>query len=269
MTTAETYLNRLNDYYSKDKQIGVTENDDDFRCAHVKDCRYKDYQIFRGADTFVGTWYGKSPKLLFVSLDRGEGKSNFDSRRYEIENRVPRNRHMIGILETAKRILDYEYAPSNKQSLLLNYTEVFSRCAMINSAKCCVKDEKHSMAMAPKRFYTKCRPYVKDEVDILEPDIIVTQGILAWLTIEKYKTGIENINDTIENKCSPHNINEIKDAAEKYLYRLVDSNTLVLRSVHPSAWGKGENRWDYYTKSILPVMADLVRELLCIKITSC
>ncbi|MFN6991955.1 MAG: uracil-DNA glycosylase family protein, partial [Fervidobacterium sp.] len=181
----------------------------------------------------IGENYGEHEhfKVLIASLDRGKGKEDLEGRLKEIEEvcieRKELNPHMKGTLDALKII--FSDVKVNED------VELFKHFAMINTAKCCVGD---SMAQAPWKFFDNCKEYTKGEIDILQPDIIITQGRCAAEVFELLYPELKNKDEWYERK-GEINIGD-------------NHKALVICSVHPSARGKWKNIWQGFIKNRLP-----------------
>lgn len=173
------YLEKLKDYYAKNgisyKNLRDSNTDNPNKCNK---CQVDDK--FRGADTFVGSKYGHYLiKLVFVSSDVGNIKPKevsdyeFEGRRKCLENQdlCLKTPH-IRITNKITRMI---YGVNDRIAL--------EHCCLINVTKCCVgvknKEE------APGDFFNKCKEHVIKEIEILKPNIIITQGKRADESIDE------------------------------------------------------------------------------------
>lgn len=222
----EDYVNKLREFYKKEK-IGR----DNFNCRNSKKC-FEGLNISegrRGSEAHVGSNYGEPFKVLIVSLDRGKEAENIDNRTKEIEGLREEvlNPHMKGTLATLKVILSDVKVNED--------VELFRQFAMINAAKCCIG---LNMNQAPWRFFKNCMDYTRGEIEILEPDVIITQGRRAA---------------DVFGLLYP----DLKDKGEWYKRKgeisLNNKKVLVTCFAHPSARGnKWKNEWKRFVKEGLP-----------------
>lgn len=171
-------IEELKEYY-REQGISAME----FSCEHYDDCKRGCKVFVTAAEAQVGTEYEKRtlPRVLFVSLDSGELVENpaektveysrNNERLEKLEDAGPRNRHWFQTLELAHRIL-------NRFDKDLEFENIISYIAHTNSAKCC--QNKEGKVKADKVLFNNCKRYLRGEISILDPDIIVTQGDEAW-----------------------------------------------------------------------------------------
>jgi hypothetical protein len=165
-------------------------------------CRFKD-QCQNGCDKFtgpksayVGTGYEANtlPRLLFLSLDSGSGELDDIERlptavrrQEEIECNVsalPKNRHWYRTHELAYHILR-KFKPD------LELPEAKRYFAHANSAKCCMNNPGKKKAAAT--LFKNCERYLKGEITILLPRVIVTQG-------QEARAAVSNLADRVANR---------------------------------------------------------------------
>lgn len=193
-------INRLKEYYDK---RGISSLN--FHCQHYDSCIQvvKDRSKFAtGRAPDVGTEYGKGilPRLLFLSLDSGSAPLDPKKRSFD----APQNQNG-GWLPTSKRELNQHWYITHQFAwhvfneinktfgLSLNIGKInndhhfqppdeihkikpfFSHT---NSIKCSVNKENRKQA--PDLLYKNCRKFIINELHILDPDILVTQGNFAW-----------------------------------------------------------------------------------------
>lgn len=214
-------LKELGEYYQKE---GISALD--FRCQYLPICSKGNKNFVEAKATFVGTEYEKGtlPRLLFVSLD--PGSSEHDSHRRTLDyvrfqeehecntDELEKPRHWYRTHELAMVLLK-KFNPD------LQIQDSHLYFAHINTVKCCVGNDNH--ASAKDILFRNCQRYIGDEIIILKPDVLVTQGKQAKVAIEK----IFGISEFMENKqfCSP-----------KWAL-LGDRKTLWLHTNHPRNFG--------------------------------
>src|SRR3990170_1905115 len=210
-------LKKLEDYY---KQNGIFATE--FFCKHKSECSDGCENFTGPKSAFVssGYEYGALPRLLFLSLDSGNG-DKIDKNRlpYSVRKReevrdvlaLPKHKHWFRTHELAWYIL-------KEFNELLKIGEAKGYFAHANSAKCCMN--KSQKKKADKILFKNCQKYLKKELEILEPKIIVTQGNEAKNAIlEIIESRIKNINGF----ASIVNIN--------------NRETFWLHTYHPNNWG--------------------------------
>ena len=154
-----------------------------------------------GHSAYVGAEYeGAEPRLLFVALDLGTVLRNddpgFSYVRPEFRSlegvRAVRTRIMERILSgtdthirTGKTIQRWTVNGMNEIAgpILGNSgADVMRSFAYVNAVKCTMN--KSGRGVADSRLYTNCRKYLRGEMDILSPDVIITLGQKAFQGVE-------------------------------------------------------------------------------------
>lgn len=126
----------------------------------------------------MGPRYGEGtlPRLLFLSLDSGEGRRDPQQRTGEAVRRqaldcdvaaLPKNRHWYRTHEMAWELLR-QFEPH------LTVADTRLHFAHVNSAKCC--QNKRGRERADSTLFENCRRFIPGELRILKPDVVVTQG---------------------------------------------------------------------------------------------
>ena len=217
-----------------------------FTCPHHDECS-KDSPCFTGPKAaYVGGRYeyahdARLPRLLFVSLDSGSAERNPTNRLPEAVRAQtialclgPKTRHWYRTHELAacifNTILGTCMTPRQAQQYF----------AHTNSAKCC--QNRPSRGLAHRRLFTNCRPYLRGELKVLRPDVIVTQGDLA-------KIGVCAALD-----CPPVEIQGVNHV------RIAGRTALWLPTYHPRAWGlfnRQRRSWATLAESIAAFVTTL------------
>lgn len=231
-------LNELNGFYN---QKGII-NDENFNCCNKDVCCSYGIDLAQGMQCHIGTKYTEREKVLVVSLDcGGGGKQNITERTKTIEKLIVEiiiNPHMRG---TIRCISDfYEMGENNKEALRYY--------AMTNSCKCTRKSD--SMDKLPWRFYEKCADLKKEEIKIIDPDVIYFQG-----------------KDSLIN-CQFTDIPSVNDSLKEFIKFLVidDRKYVSVICIHPSARGRNaKKRKDFYDNKIVEINR-FIRENLLNKI---
>ncbi len=174
------------EHYYRSKGILST----DFTCPYKNKCSF-DCSAFTGPKSaFVSTGYeaNQLPRLLFLSLDSGIGKQNYLDRlptAVRQQNEVDtdtlvlhKHKHWYRTHELAHYILR-RFKPD------LTVEDAKHYFAHANSAKCCMN--KKQKKQADKILFKHCREYLDEELAILDPKIIVTQGNEAKFGIERFR----------------------------------------------------------------------------------
>lgn len=194
-------LQELDDYY---RRRGI--HPQGFRCCCRDACASTTNRFTEAKSAFVGTRYEDRSAgccLLFLGLDPGEGEewSEPEQRTPEaiqqkIESDRPGdNQHWWGTLRFALRILSifddklnklYEDLESDYGDCRLSHKRFLNRkqtefqllvtpsFAHANAVRCSVNAK--NKKQASPILYANCQKYLCEELEILRPDIIVTQG---------------------------------------------------------------------------------------------
>lgn len=158
----------------------------DFACCHHTECSKQSPGFTQAKEAFVSTGYERHtlPRLLFLSLDSGSCdqcpamRTMGALREQESKTdvcRLPKARHWYRTHELAQIILS-AFQPG------LHIEAAKQYFAHTNSAKCCANNPGRAKGSAG--MFRNCRGYIRGEVAILRPDIIVTQGAEAHRSIE-------------------------------------------------------------------------------------
>ncbi len=208
---------KLFDYYFENGILATN-----FVCTHKQDC-IGDCESFTGPKSaFVGENYGMTelPKLLFLSLDSGSddpvNKNRLPISVMEKENArdlstLHKHKHWYRTHEIAWHIL-HRFNPS------LEIEDVNKHFVHANSAKCCMN--KKQRKKADKVLFKNCRKYLDEEIEILEPNIIDTQGAEAKKAIKLLLDG---------------EVNRVDDFAA--IIKFKTNKIYWLHTYHPNNWG--------------------------------
>lgn len=225
-------IGKLDKYY---RQQGIHPLH--FSCKHYKDCKSYSDKFTETKATFIGTEYAKAtlPRLLILSLDafnapKDPRKRSFRWVRKVIEqNGLPKKKinHWYKTFETAKTLLHKLY--EHKFDKILAIDDVGPFFAHVNSAKCCAHQISHKQAHS--MLFKNCREYIPNEIELLEPDIIVTQGKMA-------RKAIEGNFEVI--KPSRGDINTYPCGFE--IVKINWKKVFVFHTFHPSNYGNFHNQ---------------------------
>ena len=189
-----TMLANLENYY---RESGILSTA--FQCKHERECRGhlpltpesatspQDAKntFTKAKAAFVGDRYCECvPRLLFVSLDPGSALTDKDPGYNYIldESRSPEGVKK-GELDRIRRnrlgkgLLSLRLHATNKMAALIlgkPTDEVMCFYAHVNTVKCSMNKKKREQA--DKRLFVNCREYLRGEIDILAPDVIITLG---------------------------------------------------------------------------------------------
>lgn len=227
-----------------------------FTCPHQEFCTSaaSPRPLSHGMEAHVGSKYGVSPRVVVVSLDSGGDSNDLRERREIIEGLVFQelNPHMKGTTELLEIILSYALPDD------ANPYEYF---AMTNAAKCSGSDD--SSDKVPWDLYKKCQHYSFRELEILEPDLIITQGNYAFSTLG---TTQEFPLERVRAACNKMDISSfVQDwliaLTNEYLRVLIVKEVgpvTVLRTPHPSA---RDGRWQLFIRIAIRPLSELIKSL--------
>ncbi len=241
-------LKTLQSYYEEQKIAAHG-----FDCPHRDECSTESPGFTEAKASYVGPLYGetaKLPRLLFLSLDSGsadeepENRTLEGVRKWNVEcdvERLPRNRHWYRTHELAQRL----FAPF-RPGISVADTRLFF--AHVNSAKCCQNNP--GRAQANPTLFKNCCAFIPEELKILEPEIIVTQG--KWAK-EAICEGFE----IQEHTCKLLDVNGYRNPA---LYETgeieigSETRALWISTYHPAAFGyfnpQRKQCWDCYAAAV-------------------
>lgn len=159
---------------------GITPaaRNDDFRCPHLEKCkssvRVNSQQLkFRtGTWPYVGLDYGKAlvrghpTKILFVAMERWGEDRDFAQTQTDFRKAAEErsNPHMGGTAEIMESLVDDKV----RESYSLQF-------ALTNAVKC-VEVTGRARSRSTATMIDKCAEHLRVEIDILAPDLIITQG---------------------------------------------------------------------------------------------
>lgn len=202
----------------------------DFRCSFKEQCS-QGCETFTGPkSSFVSSGYEAHslPRLLFISLDSGSGEERAEMRlprsvRAKEEERdvlaLPKHKHWFRTHELAWHILR-QFSPG------LSLEEACHHFAHTNSAKCCMNNAGRKKANAV--LFRNCKGFLKGELAILAPDIIVSQGNEA-------KNAIESVLDNTTQRFDEFSAT----------IQLGGRAVFWLHTYHPANWGAFNKQRDF------------------------
>jgi len=261
----QSYLAQIDKYY-RSRQIHSLDFGGDHVDCCCKAAHEKGKTLFGPKASFIGSKYGNGghPRLVFLSLDPGRmdycplpiDRTPEAVQTMHEEDGVSStaDRHWYGthllalqllsefdsVLEDLRLTLPTPIrAPGNAVAKLRLVTPYF---AHVNSAKCCV-NESGSMEPSPHAFAENCWQFTPGELDILKPDVILTQcspaakhiGRFAITRPDNYPTATSN---PLVQFCEINN-------------RIV----LWIKTTHPAApsgrfWTEGGVDWCDYVNAV-------------------
>ncbi|MCD4753462.1 MAG: hypothetical protein K8R40_10355 [Anaerolineaceae bacterium] len=231
----------------------------DFKCPHQDLCQQYAYQqdMTEAKMSMVGSLYGKNyPKIVVVSLDPPKGKGDDFKRReqrtsesiakhHEAEHycKTHPNRHWAFTQILVKDILvvwGYQAQPNSaivtesyEKRPIENVSKYFSH---VNVAKCSMN--KPDQRQARQKVHWKCSSsYLFEELEILQPDLLISQGVNANKNLGRL-FGIKITNN--------------KDLPKSEVVKLGQKQCLWLPMRHPSSNQLGTIRkeWTEYLNYI-------------------
>ena len=247
---------RLADFYGEHR-ISVCG----FRCKHAEACASAagNSELNRGSEAHVGSNYGQRHRVVVVSLDTGGTSDGLAARRQRVEETAPGNQHMHGTLQLLRAVYGDEAFDGNEKNHL------FTLFAMTNAAKC--SGGVFGGGQVGWELFRNCREYVMPELECLDPELIVTQGVRAFEAINDHGEGLA-LSEAHQAVVEQHTVDLPKEVrgwisalAEEYFRTVaVGRNEVpVMKTVHPSARG---GQWQYFTRIALGPVAWLARCLM-------
>lgn len=245
MTIRNEIIEELNGFYERK---GIVPSN--FNCKNSDKCTEIALNsgnpiCGKGAQAHVGHKYGEELRVVILSLDTGgSGYDNIEGRTETIEKGefASRNKHMPGTIELLEMIF-----PSVPKSEFLKYF------AMTNSAKC----SGGTQDKLPQKVYENCSEFHKEEIEILDPQLIFVQGNDAYpdflhpkpFSIDDLENFWKYIN--VDNLMIYRVINTV---INKYLRRIImkeDKVVPLIYGPHPSA---RYGRWETFRDHSLPLL---------------
>ena len=212
----------------------------DFNCPHHSSCSMNFPLTFTTAkESFVSSGYvsHKLPRIVFISLDSGSAETDptlktLESvRSWEEEGEnvlgLHRNKHWYRTHELAFTLLR-----NFKDDLILEEAKHYF--AHINSAKCC--ENKPGREQASQLLFDNCRRFLPGELEILDPDIIVTQGKWGKLAIDRVFPQL------VSPDYIPESVSEVKIIA------LNDHPVIWIETFHPRYSGFHTKNRSHYSQ---------------------
>ncbi|MDE2740273.1 MAG: hypothetical protein OXI58_01675 [Gemmatimonadota bacterium] len=199
-----------------------------FRCHFANSCRLFCDNFVEAKEAYVGSEYDKQkgtlPRVLFLSSDPGGGDPNPQTRTMEAVRRseeecdpesLPKNGHWHHTHKLAWILLK-KFNPN------LQFKDICPYFAHTNSAKCC--EDYNQRAQSADRLFENCRGYIPREIQILDPDILITQGDSAKWAVEY---GFSQSTTLIE-------IDSASDHCNYHLIQMNGKEVLWFASYHPN-----------------------------------
>jgi len=156
------------------------------KCKHFEQCSFGKRYFIPAKEAFVSTKYEQHsiPRLLVVSLDpiptdyyaSAEHRTLDAVRKWE-ETSPKESYYDWGAKTHWKKTYDMVFILLKEFIHSRNKNEVRHYFAHTNSAKC---HDKEGKDQSSDELFANCNEYLSDEILILDPDVIVTQGSLKY-----------------------------------------------------------------------------------------
>jgi hypothetical protein len=210
-------LATLERYY---KQNGILATS--FSCKHKAECSSNCATFTGPKSAYVSSGYelGMLPRLLFLSLDSGSGEKNDEDRLPSAVRKQEEERDVLALAKHKHWFRTHELAWYIFKTLnpTLRVEEAKKHFAHANSAKCCMN--KLQREKADNVLFKNCQRYLKGELAILDPAILVTQGNEAKKAILQLLERQVSIIDEFSS-----------------IIRLNGKEIFWLHTYHPNNWG--------------------------------
>ena len=246
-------LEGLNRYYERE---GISSPN--FHCQYHGACSKRYPKEFIEARAgYVGPLYEERhlPRLLFLSLDPGAlppspAKRTVSYVRKEVSKAIPENPHWKYTHEMAYKLLR-QFRPDLKPHEQYDKTHTdldlrpSSYFAHVNSVKCRQKSD--SRKQADQLLFSNCSGFIHGELEVLNPDIIVTQGRKAQEAIQECVQGREAKDMTVGDYKYPAHY-------EAGFIAIGKQSVLWLQTYHPTNYGRFHPQrihvWPQYEKRV-------------------
>jgi hypothetical protein len=156
----------------------------DFKCGCLQSCKATaELPLITGSWPYIGSAYGKARigerevRILFVAMDTGgeEADMKFEDAQcgFRCLAEKPRKPHMGSVHMLLRELVD------DKDPC------VFSRQFALTNAVKCRPDTKNMRAVRCGRMITNCAGHLEQEIETLQPMLIVTQGDHPFRTVKR------------------------------------------------------------------------------------
>jgi hypothetical protein len=186
----QSTLQRVSHYY---RQQGISPAAFvEFRCPHKDDCKAhagtapgRQFVCGRGAWISQGYEQHKLPRVLVLSSDWGgdEGSQPSERRAQAVRpggtDRLQQYREEQEIVTQLLRPFYKRICQSD-----LKVEDIYKFYARTNSIKCCAN--RAASRQAPQRLFQNCLEYLEPEIELLAPDILVSQGDQAEKVVKSH-----------------------------------------------------------------------------------
>ena len=225
-------LKKLENYY---RRIGILSTE--FSCEHLRECRGDSQNFTEAKSAFIGEKYGELnfPRLLFISSDPGGAKIRTkDGGEIDFmlpENRTPESVRRLVIERVRRGIKSPSQRAKSTNELArfilrefnsdvdeMDEEKLTQHFAHANSVKCCENNSGKAEAKN-KALARNCRGYLRGEIEMLAPDILITHG-------RKAEKGV---------RFAFHNESHKEVALNAWEYTTANGEFFWLNTPHPSA----------------------------------
>ncbi len=150
-----------------------------FTCAYKEKCQGDCSEFTGPKSAFVSSGYEANllPRLLFLSLDSGRGDKNDEKRLpYAVRQQEEIERDVLLLHKGRHWYLTHELAwyIFRRFNTTIKIQDVKKYFAHANAAKCSMNKEQKEKADTV--LFKNCKGYLPGELQVLSPEIIVTQG---------------------------------------------------------------------------------------------
>jgi hypothetical protein len=177
------------DIYNWYKNAGLSPWE--FNCPHEPECSKGVAEFTSARPPLIGQKYAinQVPRLLIISSDPGKGDSLPSSLGFQLsgpDKKAGCYRQKNHWRET----LEIVFAIQRRFDPNLTFEEANACFAHERAVKCCENNPRSREAK--KLLFKNCHKYLADELPLFQPDIILTQGIRAYIAVShtKFKTQI-------------------------------------------------------------------------------
>ena len=217
----------------------------DFSCRHFASCSAGQERFTQAKCSFVGPEYvkGTLPRLVFLSLDSGDGDVNPETRTFAAVRRTELGRDVSRLHKNQHWDITHDFSLRLLQQFqsALSIGTALPHIAHVNTVKCSANLQ--GRQQAPPQMYQNCRHHIFEELRILQPDILVSQGAEARKAVE----------DLFRHASFQRLESEGAKGGLGVLEGLNDRNTLWIQMHHPSAYGlfhkQKQQLWPRYVES--------------------
>lgn len=242
----------LRDFYETNR-IAVSN----FSCKHLEKCEAASSPrpLHNGAEGHIGSQYGSVLRLVIVSLDTGHESNNLEERRKRVESVTEEgiNPHMRGTTTLVQKILG-DVVPENS-----NIHQYYS---MVNSAKCSGADDKQDMVN--DELYSNCLEYTMREIELLKPQLLVTQGVKAAKVLRHFPLNeVFSVTEVFKEMGIGESAqNWLCSVVNEYI-RAVQLNSgeyvPILQTPHPAA---RSGQWQLFERISLAPLVCFIKKLI-------